>query len=202
MNYAAITLLILVLTLSCTGCTAPSGQTAQTVQFTPVQTSIPSTTQISKTPATPTLQTATRTTVPTTPVYPKPLTGKLISGMKLSGGYGELTIDNTRGGSDAVAVLTKSGRKEPVSGIFIRNGDTFTFNGVVDGIYDLYFILGDNWNPDTKKFTNHPSYQRFTDSFDFATTNREYTTYRVTLYGVVQGNANTNNVGENGFPPL
>jgi hypothetical protein len=143
------------------------------------------------------------TTVATSiPVYPRPPTGKLISGTLPSGGDGQLTIDNTAGGSDAVAVLTNSGMKDPLSGIFIQKGEKYTFNGIWDGGYDLYFILGDNWNPDQKKFMNHPSYQRFTEKFDFTTTSGQYTTYRVTLYGVTRGNANTNDVGEKNFPQL
>ena len=175
------------------GCVSPASTSPSITQTTPIQISP---TLTIRTP------TVIHTVVTTTTIFPRPLTGKLISGKQLSGGEGALTIDNTAGGSDAVAVLTNSGRKEPLSGIFIQKGEKFTFNGIRDGEYDLYFILGDNWNPEIKKFMNHPSYQRFTDTFSFTTTSRQYTTYRVTLYGVVQGNANTNNVGESNFPEL
>jgi len=136
------------------------------------------------------------------PIYPRPLTGTLVSGAIPMGGFGEFTIDNTAGGTDAVVVLTYKGIKNPFSGVFIRRGETYTFHGIKDSIYDLYFNLGDNWDPDAKKFTNHPSYQRFTDDFIFSTTYIEYQTYKVTLYPVVDGNAKTDNVGENDFPKL
>jgi hypothetical protein len=192
-------LIILCSIMVLAGCVSQSTPPVQT----PIPTKIP--TQIpypSKTPITTQTTAVTKTIVTTIPDYPRPSTGKLISGTQLSGGKGQLTIDNVAGGSDAVAVLTNTGMKDPLSGIFIRQGEKYTFNGIWDGVYDLYFILGDNWNPDQKRFMNHPSYQRFTDKFDFTTTSHQYTTYRVTLYGVTHGNANTNNVGEKNFPKL
>jgi hypothetical protein len=142
------------------------------------------------------------TGTPAIPVYPRPSTGTLISGSLILGGEGVLTIDNTKGGYDAVAILTYTGRTEPLSGVFIQKGESYTFRGIRDGVYDLYFILGNNWNPGIKKFMNHPMYERFTDNFDFSTTSTQYTIYRVTLYGVVSGNADTRNVEESNFPKL
>ncbi len=200
-----IAICIFIAISGCLGSTAtPGPQTTQqtTAPLKDVTTSIP----------TKKVVTAFVTTEPTTkpftsvlttiPVYPRPLTGKLISGKQLSGGEGELTIDNTGGGSDAIAILTYSGMKEPLSGIFIQKGEKFIFKGIVDGYYDLYFVLGDNWNPYTNKFTNYPSYQKFTDKFSFSTTRTNYMTYRVTLYGTITGNAKTNTVGESNFPKL
>jgi hypothetical protein len=175
MKYIYIVVLIQVVTILCTGCLGPSNTESHSIQ-TPI-------------------------------IYPDPPTGTLISGSQLSGGYGELTIDNTAGGSNAVAVFTQLGNKEPLSAIFIKKGDTYTFKQVADGTYELYFILGGNWNPELKKFTTRPIYQRFTDKFTFTTTGftttgLQYMTYKVTLYAVREGNANTDNVKENDFPKL
>jgi hypothetical protein len=147
-------------------------------------------------------------------IYPRPVTGTSITGNKLYGGKGELTIDNLQGGTDAIAVLTSYGMKTSLTSVYIRSGEISTMKNIPDGIYELYIQTGGNWNSAAKKFENSPSYTRFSDSFPYTTTetNREtatqiitdikYTAWTVTLYKVVDGNAKSEVVSEESFPEL
>jgi hypothetical protein len=130
------------------------------------------------------------------------ITGTIIKGGYLSGGDGELTIDNSNGGSDAVAVLTYRGQKEALIGVFIQKSTSYTINNIRDGNYDLYILSGSNWNSNTKKFDGYSHYSKFDDSFPFTTTDIKYTTWEVTLYKVIDGNAEETVLSEDQFPEL
>jgi hypothetical protein len=132
--------------------------------------------------------------------YIRPKTGDVVKGFVISGGEGDLTIDNINGGADAVAILTHSGTKNILTGVYIRNGETELIQNIPDGNYNLYFASGNNWNQNTLKFDVSPSYTKFEDVFPYTTTNTEVTTWRVTLYGVVNGNAKSEVISEDDFP--
>jgi len=156
------------------------------------------------------------TPLPTTTriIYPRPMTGAIILGNQMIGGNGDLTIDNLQGGSDAIAVLTTYGRKNSLTSIYIRSGEIYTIEKIADGNYDLYIQYGANWNPVEKKFEDNPRYSKFDDAFPYITTETttetdvkiithiKYTTWKVTLYNVVDGNANTEELSEESFPEL
>ena len=125
-----------------------------------------------------------------------------IKGSTFYGGEGTFTIDNNIGGSDAVALLTYHGRKDPLVGVYIQKGSSYTIRNINDGTYDLFIYEGENWNSNTKKFENNPHYLRFEDTFPFTTSNTEYTTWKVTLYTVVGGNADTQELSEDSFPAI
>jgi hypothetical protein len=134
--------------------------------------------------------------------FPQPLTGTIIKGNVLSGGDGELTIDNINGGSDAIAYLTYNGRKDSLIGVFIRKGTTYTINNIRDGNYDLYILYGENWNPNTRKFEDYMQYTKFEDPFPYQTSNNMYRIWEVTLYTVINGNANTEVLSKDNFPEI
>ena len=131
----------------------------------------------------------------------RPFTGLIKSNQ--NSGRGELTVDN--GSSiDGVVVLKGSGVNFKGSVTFmaayIRAGEKFNMRGIRDGIYCLYFTKGSEWNGE--KFTCNESYQRFEDFLYFSTTFNRYTTWSVTLHGVVGGTASTDYLDEEDFPVL
>ena len=159
--------------------------------------------------------------MPTIPVMPKATeevtkpsptiqSGSLSTGMflvkKLSGGYGELKIENGRD-LDAVGVLASS-REPKISliAVYIQSKDSFTVEGIKDDMYTLYFALGEDWDSDMKKFTRKTTYARFEDQLEFKTTKTatviNYTVFTVTLHPVTGGAAETKPVSEADFPEL
>jgi hypothetical protein len=126
----------------------------------------------------------------------RPLTGLIMPNQSESG-YGELTVENgtTR---DGVVILTLN--NVPMMAAYIRSGETFSMNGIRDGIYYLYFSTGDDWNG--KVFTTAPSHKKFEDSFEFTTGATTYTTWSVTLQGVVGGTAAAEEIDESVFPSI
>lgn len=152
--------------------------------------------------------------IPTRIVYPRPMTGTIITGNNVYGGEGELTIDNLQGGSDAIAVLTNYGRKDPLISVYLRSGEIYKIEKIADGKYELFILYGENWNASGKKFEDNPRYTKFDDPFQYTTTETttestseittktKYTTWSVTLYNVVDGNANTEELSKDSFPKL
>ena len=125
---------------------------------------------------------------------------------KLSGGYGELRIENGRD-LDAVGIIASSREpKIPLIAVYIQSKDSFTVEGIKDDMYTLYFTLGEDWDSNMKKFTRKITYARFEDQLEFKTTRTateiNYTIFTVTLHPVTGGAAETKPVSEADFPEL
>jgi len=136
--------------------------------------------------------------------------GSLSTGMflvkKISGGYGELKIENGRD-LDALGVISSSREpKIPLIAVYIQSKDSFTIEGIKDDMYTLYFTLGEDWDSDLEKFTRKATYARFEDQLEFKTTETateiNYTIFTVTLHPVIGGAAETKPVSEADFPEL
>ena len=99
-------------------------------------------------------------------------------------GYGVLTIHNNWT-MDTVAVLTDDNLK-PLMAVYIRSKDSFKFDKIDDGSYGLYFTIGNNWDPDAKKFGDLLGYYRYNPSLVFQTTENdsdiEYSVFELDLY--------------------
>ena len=136
--------------------------------------------------------------------YFRPLTGTVIRDTGQRSGLGELSIDNGTQ-FDGVAVLALS-NDAPVRAVYIRSEESFTLEGIRDGVYYLFFTTGEDWDGDEAAFTKNPRFQRFEDPFDFETTttglSSQYTTWSVTLHPVVGGTADTLRVDPDEFPNL
>ncbi len=111
-------------------------------------------------------------------------------------GDGTLEIDNGTD-SDAEAKLITGGTS--IFSVYIKANSTYTIQNISDGTYWLAFALGSDWNSDTKTFNQPAGYSSFADTFDFTTTDTQYTTYSVTLNPVEGGTAQTNDVDSQQF---
>jgi len=133
----------------------------------------------------------------------QPITG-ILQDRQPRGGYGELTVENGRD-DDAVAILTQLDGS-PAKSAYIRAGESFTITGIADGHYELYFALGEGWDRERLEFTEAARRARFEDLLSFSTTRSAthitYSSYSVTLHGVVGGTAVTRDVPADEFPNL
>lgn len=125
---------------------------------------------------------------------------------ELREGYGGLIIENGLQW-DAIVILSKlENPKKPLLSVYVRSSDSYTIDGIPDGVYMLYFAVGKDWNSDSKKFTITNEYRRFDEELKFKTTiigNKVYyDTYTVTLHPVMGGTATTEEVDETNFPKL
>ena len=147
--------------------------------------------------------TSTRASPPTPAVLRRLATGTLLQGSG-ENGLGELTIENGRN-LDAVAVLTSLGNA-PVESFYIQAGDSFTIKGIQDGIYYVFFSIGEDWDSGAAKFTRKAGFFRFEDLLVFETIavsgGQEYTVFELTLHPVVGGMAETLPVEAGQFPDL
>ncbi|MEM2175648.1 MAG: hypothetical protein QXI58_08535 [Candidatus Micrarchaeia archaeon] len=120
-------------------------------------------------------------------------------------GYGILIIKNELNDEDAVCIISHISNPEiPLIAVYIRSKESFTIQGIEDGLYYLYFSLGEEWNSEQNRFMKNPKFKRFKDIFEFETeyvgNMIYYTVYEVTLYGVIGGKAETVNISEKDFP--
>jgi len=161
---------------------------------------------------------ATTTTVPATVSAAsaatisgiRPPTGTIVAGTKLSGGRGEITIDNAGGSSDVVAILTSGYSKKTLIAVYIRQGDSWSADEIADGVYDLYVHAGKYWDSGTKRFTGNADYWKFSDPVTFTTSERtvgsvrylQPTHWTLVIYPSIAGNAESVPVSEENFPDL
>jgi hypothetical protein len=99
--------------------------------------------------------------------------------------------------SDGVVILVDAAGA-PAQAAYIRAGDTFEMTQIADGAYRLYFTKGEGWDAAAQQFTRNVTRQRFEDTLRFAGGDG----YEVTLYGVTDGNAATEDVAPGQFPAL
>jgi hypothetical protein len=164
---------------------------------TPAATATPKNTPTPFPPPTNTL-TPKATSPPTaTPPPPfRPPTGILED--HSSGGQGELLIKN---GTDADALVILTGLDDKaVKSVYIRNAESFNMTGIPDGTYRLYYSKGEAFNQETNRFTQNATYQRLDATIGFTTSATQYTTWEVTLYGVVGGTVGSEPVDPSEFP--
>ncbi|MCS7287219.1 MAG: hypothetical protein RMK30_10295 [Anaerolineae bacterium] len=172
--------------------------TAQALVPTPTMTPTPSPT-ITQTP-TPTV-TPTKTPTPTPTLPPRRLnTGTFIKQAISLDGYGELKVENGTD-LDAIVVFTTP-EGETLFAVYIQAHDEFTVSGIPDGVYKLFFMMGEDWDEKRGQFTRKVRREVFEDSFPYTTTPTTATAWHVTLHPVVGGTAATEEVGEDEFPPL
>lgn len=128
----------------------------------------------------------------------RPMTGMLQSGQQ-SDGRGELTVENGTE-RDGIVILTTD--TAPQLSAYIRSRDSLTIRGITDGLYQIYFSTGSEWNG--REFTVNASYRKFRDMLRFETRvsgdTITYTTWRITLHPVAGGTAVTDNVSRENFP--
>lgn len=114
-------------------------------------------------------------------------------------GEGELEIDNGTS-DDAVAKLITTGTSGiSVLTVYIKASSNYTIKNISDGTYRLAFAQGLDWDTATKSFTRNQSFSSFDESFDFQTSDTQYTTFTVTLNPVEGGTAQTSSVDGNQF---
>ena len=114
------------------------------------------------------------------------------------GGQGELLIKN---GTDADALVILTGLDDKaVKSAYIRNAESFNMTSIPDGTFRLYYSKGEAFNIETNRFTRNATYQRLDAAIEFTSSATQYTTWEVTLYGVVGGNVGSEPVDPSQFP--
>jgi hypothetical protein len=118
------------------------------------------------------------------------------------GGNGELTIDNKQGTADAVIKLVTG--STTVRDVFIAAGTSVKVTGIPDGTFDTYYTTGVDWDDTSHRFTRDCAFQKFDDPLKYTTTDTgteiDYSTWTLTLYAVLSGNATTSTVAPGAFP--
>ena len=111
----------------------------------------------------------------------RPRSGVLIKNEKLVGQRGKLRTKN-KSKLDAVFVLTLPDEpQEALLAVYVRGGKTYMTTGIKAGSYRCYFTHGEDWDGDSKRFTNTAYHLCFKDVMEFKQTRKKYTVWTVTL---------------------
>jgi hypothetical protein len=115
---------------------------------------------------------------------------------RVRSGLGELTVQNGLDVDAVVQATRPNGRT--VIAVYIRAGKSYTVARIPDGNYVLYFRTGRCWTAREGRFLYPQDSRRFERPLSFHTqrlaTETRYSTFTVTLNGVVGGNAPTRSV--------
>ncbi|MCJ7444581.1 MAG: hypothetical protein MUO26_08645 [Methanotrichaceae archaeon] len=113
----------------------------------------------------------------------RPDTGTLIKDVDRTG-YGTLVIHNNWR-MDTVAVLADQDIK-PLIAVYIQAKGSLNITEIDDGNYNLYFTIGNLWNPEKRIFDNVFGYYRYNMPLIFETSEIdneiEYSIYELDLY--------------------
>ena len=135
-------------------------------------------------------------TVESQPVISRPPTG-VIQPNVTNLGCGQFEVENGTAADGVVALMLG---EQAVTAAYVRAGETATMFDIGDGVYQIYFTTGSDW--DGNQFTQGASYQRFEDTLPYETTATTCNIWNVTLHGVVGGNAATEGLPADQFPRL
>jgi hypothetical protein len=115
---------------------------------------------------------------------------------------GSLTVSNGTN-SDAYVKLVEPLSRTLVGALYVNTNSTLTLNYIPDGNYQVLFVLGEGWDPNTQSFTTNKYFAKFDQSLNFTTmqlgNSIQYKAFQLTLHPVVNGNAMTSSVNEQEF---
>jgi hypothetical protein len=113
----------------------------------------------------------------------RPETGTYFRDMQRDG-YGLLHIHNNWT-MDTVAVLADQNVK-PLLVVYLQTGESIEITGINDGVYGLYFTIGDQWDESAGRFQNVYGYYRYNAPLHFVTGDAgdeiEYSVFELDLY--------------------
>jgi hypothetical protein len=129
--------------------------------------------------------------------------GTILKRFRAPKGLSTVTVENGNS-EDAVIVVSGSNEKgRDKAAFYVRGGKTFTLSGVPSGTYMLAYVLGSDWNRDTRSFNSELGRKRFENDAVFDEPEdeierdgrqyrrRQFTTITVSLKPSVGGNART-----------
>lgn len=115
------------------------------------------------------------------------------------GGRGQLTVENG-GKADAVVTLSPSGTATATVQVYVRGSSTAKVTRIPDDVYDAYMTFGTDWDAASRLFTRTCTFQRFDRTVHFQTTALTYSTNRISITPVRNGNATVSDVDPDDFP--
>ena len=122
---------------------------------------------------------------------------------KLQGGYGQLVIKNRLSGEDAVVIMASADDpKNALLAVYVKGGQNWTVEGITDGQYVLYDMIGINWDDSAKSFAHTTEYARFGSTLNYYTTATESKVFTFTLSRVGTGDAQSQQVKPADMPSL
>lgn len=133
----------------------------------------------------------------------RPETGAFITPLN-TGGLGELSITDADP-MDAVAVLLGQ-NNQLIASVYIRSGESYDLKGIDDGMFYLYYKLGQNWSSSTMHFSDNESFYSWGAPLSFSSSPSQYgidyTSRSVALNEEDKGSAWITPISGSAFPSV
>jgi hypothetical protein len=121
-------------------------------------------------------------------------------------GGGSLNVSNGTS-HDAYIKLVDPKSRTLVAAFYVKSNSSFMLKQIPDGVYQVLFVSGTDWDSEKQSFTRSASFSRFDRALNFVTTQRNdsqgvytrYTVFKLTLHPVAHGNARTSRVNAKEF---
>jgi hypothetical protein len=117
-------------------------------------------------------------------------------------GGGSLKISNGTS-REAYVKLVEPSSHTLVGALYVKANSASTLDQIPDGTYQVLFVLGEGWKPNTQSFTKNKRFAKFDKSLNFTTVQLgnsiQYRVFQITLHPVAGGKARTSGVNEQEF---
>ncbi len=117
-------------------------------------------------------------------------------------GYANLTVNNGTP-HDAVVKLVDSASGQTIRFVYVQANHDVAIENIPSCTCIFKFSTGRDWDKQTRRFLQNPSFSQFTDPFTFEEVKAEdgvkWRGYQVTLHSVPAGNAQTTPISERNF---
>jgi hypothetical protein len=91
-------------------------------------------------------------------------------------------------------------KKRGIRNVYVRSDSTVEVNDLPDGRYAIFIAQGTDWDGRSNRFTRQCSFSRLDGTFEFTTTETQYTVWELELLESVLGNAPSSPVDPGDFP--
>jgi hypothetical protein len=134
------------------------------------------------------------------PAYSVPTGTRLIEDQATSGKGLLKAINGTN--LDSFVIVMDSTTQERMRVISVKAQDSFTFEHVSPGNYNVFFTTGLDWDKSRERFNRQASYFEFGKILSFEEDNHSYERHTITLNPVVDGNVRARPISETDFHSL
>jgi hypothetical protein len=116
------------------------------------------------------------------------------------GRHGGLGIMKITGSAESDSLIKLRIKKRGIRNVYVRSDSTVEVNDLPDGRYAIFIAQGIDWDGKSHRFTRQCSFSRLDDTFEFTTTETQYTVWELELLESVLGNSPSSPVNPSDFP--
>lgn len=120
---------------------------------------------------------------------------------KVRGGNGHFRVENNRAKDVLVILSNPENPQDTLLAVYVHSKNSASISGIRDGVYEIYFSHGEDWDSYANKFTRNVEHYRFDETQRVVTTSTAYTSFWIELGVIgVETEAHSEGVDAEEFP--